>query len=45
MYHKERPLVIETLNFTTDSLPSQERLLEGAHSVFDIKLSSFQKAP
>ena len=31
-------LVIETINFTTELLPFQNRLLEGAHSILDIKL-------
>ena len=36
MYHKERRLVVETINFTTEPLLFQNRLLEGAHSFFDL---------
>ena len=38
MYQKETPLVTETINFTIDSLASQNRYLNGAHSISDIKL-------
>ena len=37
MYHNETPLVIETINFTTESLGFQNRHLNGAHSFSDIK--------
>ena len=37
-YHKETPLVIETINLTIESLPIQNKLLEGNHSILDIKL-------
>ena len=38
LYQKETPLVIETNNFTVESLGLQNRQLNGAHSVSDIKL-------
>ena len=40
-YSKEIPLVIETINFTTESLTIQNRHLNGAHSISDIKIPWF----
>ena len=33
-----QPLAIETINFTTESLAFQDRHLNGAHSISDLKL-------
>ena len=44
MYHKETPLVIETIDFSTESLPFKNRLLEGALSILDIKLPLLNRA-
>ena len=37
MYHKETPLVTEIINFTTEPLAFQNRQLNDAHSISDIK--------
>ena len=38
-YYKETPLVVETINFTIESLAFQDRHLNGALSISDIKRS------
>ena len=38
LYHKETLRVIETFNFTIESLVFQNRNLNAAHSISDIKL-------
>ena len=46
LYYKEPVLVIGTINFTTQLLPFQIRLLEGVHSILDFlnnKLNNKQK--
>ena len=35
--YKETPLVVETINFTIESLAFQDRHLNGALSIWDIK--------
>ena len=37
--YKETPLVVETINFTIESLAFQDRQLNGALSIWDIKRS------
>ena len=37
LYHKETTLVIESINFTTGSLPFQNKHLNGVHFTPDIK--------
>ena len=44
MYHKETPLAIETIDFSTKSLSFKNRLLEGVLSILDIKLPWLNKA-
>ena len=38
LYHKETPLVIETIKFTTEPLAFQNKHSDGAHSISDMKL-------
>ena len=41
MSHKEKSLSIEIVNNAIESLALQNRLLNGAHSISDIKLPSY----
>ena len=44
LYHKEAPLIIESINFITESLAFQIRHLNGAHSISNIKLPCKNRA-